>query len=462
MKVSLINCSSEHPDYRLFLKIPPLGLLSIAGGIRDVVDEINIIDLTIENLDYNKIGDSDIVGISTLTASSHQALDIAKKIKQINSNIKIVVGGWHPSLYSNDFRNNSCVDHILIGEGEIAFKKIVEDKIHKKIIRGNVKDIDSLPLPAYDLIDRSKYHLFNLKNLISLESSRGCPFSCKFCCIRKFYNNMYKLKTIKKMIKEITEFDANTIFFTDDNFTANVKRTKELCNAIIDHGLENKLYACQSRIDTLARNPELLKYMSEAGFIGMFLGIESLSNKSLEEMNKRMNTDIIKKGIKLLHDHNLFAYGTFIIGNLNETESDINKMLDKINELDLDFVTFSILTPFKDTELYKQLKKENRIITEDTRYYTGSFCVFKHPNINPMRLNKIFVESYLKVYYNPFASFRRLKNITKKYINRFGDINKSLDHFGFFNMLIKINKFLLFEFKNCWNEGEQYLESDGN
>lgn len=235
-KVTLVDLFNSRRFMSRLQFHPPLGLLSIAGAIRESVTQVNIID-SIKDLDTDLIEDTDIFGIRTMTCYFNEALKILEKVKQINPNIKTVIGGFHSSLRPKD-ANKNFVDHIVIGEGEIAFRKIVEGKVRSKIIvEPLIKNIDNLPFPAYDLVDKTKYHIFGLR-YISLETARGCPFKCNFCSVRKFYHDEYRTKSIPRIIQEIKQYEPRAIFFTDDNHIVNVKRSSDLCDAIINEGLD--------------------------------------------------------------------------------------------------------------------------------------------------------------------------------------------------------------------------------
>ncbi|GAG85402.1 unnamed protein product, partial [marine sediment metagenome] len=289
---------------------------------------------------------------------------------------------------------HQSVDYAIRGEGEHTFKEIIDyidgnlnqvalkeiDGVSYKNNNGKVihnKDrrletnLDNFPMPRRDLLKWKKYIYLGTR-VAQLETSRGCPHSCKFCCIIKMWKDpihhiSYRTKSLKRIMQEIYDVNLghNFIFFCEDNFTIKAKRTKKILDTIIQTGLPNKFYfSCQSRVDTLYQNPWLVDLMQKAGMRQVFLGIESVHQQSLDAMGK-INTTPAKiiKVVKMLQDHGISIFGGVIIGYPGETKKMVRQNISFTKSLNLTFVQFTPITAFPGTPFYDEMKSKNMITT---------------------------------------------------------------------------------------------------
>ncbi|TFG04454.1 MAG: radical SAM protein, partial [Promethearchaeota archaeon] len=282
---------------------PPLSLLQLAGMVPD--HAVEILDLNtnphlgIAELE-RKIARFDLVGITCMTNMLKVALNICKLAKR--NGVQTVMGGFHPTL-NPDVMKYKWIDYLVRGEGEYTFKELVEGVDPSEILglsyRGNgtfhhneprpfIRDLDTLPYARKDLIDYNPYHyLWNPADVI--ETSRGCPFDCSFCCVTKFYCRTYRKKSPVRVLKEIARVPRTRklVFFVDDNFTLDYKRVMRTCDLIQEYGYHKRLmFVCQSRVDDIAKHPDMVQKMAKSGFICFFLGFESFKQMSLNSMNK--------------------------------------------------------------------------------------------------------------------------------------------------------------------------------
>lgn len=441
MNITLVD-SSVFPNSFMgkILHLPPLGLLSLAGAVEDIADKIRIMD---DRLPSSKIiKNTDILGVRAMIHNVPYALNLLKKAKEINPDIKTIIGGFHATLSPEDV-NKEYIDYIVRGEGEKPFREIILGKLTTKIVESPMfEDLDDLPFPAYDLVNISKYQSFGV-NTITLETSRGCPFRCNFCSVRKFFNDTYRAKSIPRVIDEIQRYTKKTdvaINFVDDNHTVDVKHSIKLCEAIIENDLNHILFFCQSRVDILAKNPELVKKMADAGYWCVFLGVESPYQASLDGMNKKQTWEQAKEAVRLLNDYGILSFVSIVIGSPNETEEMIRKYPKYIKELKPAMTQFCVLSYGPGAERYEEMKQRGEILLDDYSFCSGTVCNWKHPLIDPRKLNQLYMDiqreyytdihSYIRLFqiYNrifPRLVLRRTKYQIKDLVNKVREVNFS-------------------------------------
>ncbi|MHA2010853.1 MAG: B12-binding domain-containing radical SAM protein, partial [Candidatus Helarchaeota archaeon] len=296
---------------------PPLSLLSLAGAAED--HDIEVLDL---NTDYSygidklerRIQKYDMIGLTCMSNMYKMAINICKLAKQ--NDVQTILGGFHPTLDPHIIEDYNYFDYIIRGEGEFTFKELLDGKPKKEILglsyrdNGNIhhnpkrpflQNLDDLPYPKKDLLDYSPYHYLWVPADV-VEGSRGCPFSCNFCCVTKFYNRLYRAKSPMRVLRELYQVpqSQDLVFFVDDNFTLNYKRVLKICSLIQKTHLNSKLrFVCQTRVDDIAAHPDMVREMKKAGFICFFMGFESFKQSSLNTMQKSYSVDKIKSAINI-------------------------------------------------------------------------------------------------------------------------------------------------------------------
>jgi len=212
------------------------------------------------------------------------------------------------------------------------------------------------------------------------------------------------MQTPQRIIAEIenvlTNFKNKTLFFYDDNFTANRKRINDLCDILIERKFEI-VWVAQVRSD-LARDPELIKKMARAGCKWVYIGFESINDEILNVLNKSQTKSDIEKAILTFHQYGVNIHGMFMFGEDHDTVEDISRTVDFAIKNEIDTVQFMILTPFPETQYYKKLENENRLFHKNWDYYNAMFVVFQPKNMSPLTLTNEMYKAY-----NKFYSFRR-------------------------------------------------------
>lgn len=446
-KVVLVNPNFVTKSITDKFTIPALGLEYLAANILDLV-EVKIINGKVRNLNLKEIMEEinefkpDIVGISCcFTTGVNFALEIAKESK--NLGYLIVLGGWHPNFASSEVLKYPFVDVVVRGEGEITFRELIKNKNLEEIqgisfkSNGNIidnpdrpliNDLNKLPLPARELRNRDSYFQIFQMPIDAIETSRGCPYKCTFCNIHLFYRGTYRAKSPERVIQEL-KIIANgkkhiNVMIVDDNFTSNIKRVEKICDLIIKEGIKVDL-TCQSRIDVIKQNPNIIKKMSKAGFWCFFLGIESFSQKALNNIQKKIQFRDIFDAIKILHDNNIVIIGSMLVGsNLDEKEGDTDLMIKVVKKLGIDFPLYSVMTPLPGTKFRDTLNEKGYRVSHNWSEYNFTTAVNRLNRLSKEKLEQLLSKAYYYGYFHRGWKETFIRLYKKKGINLFLNTRK--------------------------------------
>jgi len=356
-----------HPLDGIYNKIMPstlpLALLSIAAPLVKENYKVKIIDQRV-NLEWKKtlkeaLKENPIcVGITSMTGSQiNFALEASKIVKE-NSNVPVIWGGVHVSLFPKQTLKNKYIDIGIMKEGENTFLELINTIKQKKSIdkikgivykkEGEIiitserefTDLNKLPKLPYYLVDMRKYvhKSFKQEKVIDIETSRGCPYACGFC-YNSFYNksnwrSMSPEKVIENLKILINNYNIKSFYFIDDNFFANQERANKIMNLIVSENL-NIIFGCQGiRIDSLERMTEdELNLLEKAGCKFMQIGVESGSDRVLKLINKRITREQVINVNKKLANHNILVLYNFICGFPTETKEDLFQTTSLIHQI---------------------------------------------------------------------------------------------------------------------------------
>lgn len=327
--------------------------------------------------------DPDFIGITMYTANLKAARIIAEKIKKANRHIRVVVGGTHPTLAPHDTLQNEEFDYIIAGEGEYSFLRLVNGEPEEKneglgykkdgtlFVNplGESFDLDALPFPARDLIIDPSSNI----DYGQLVTGRGCPFSCTYCASPAMWSKKsVRFRSVANVIEELISikenYPYNIIYFEDDTFTLNRKRTVALCKEIVRREL-NIRWKCDTRADCLTE--ELIVLMREAGCVCIKMGVESGSEKILRKINKGVKKETILDVARKVKRHGIPLTIYLMAGFPDETDEDLQETIDFAREIDADYYSLSIVAPYFGTKLYEEFmrNKENKIHKEHWEYF---------------------------------------------------------------------------------------------
>lgn len=441
MRVLLFAMPDSSWGFDAVCKIPNLGIASIAGNLDEDV-EVATVDLVLKKKNFRRYVHKfvtsfrpELVGLSCMTFQYTTAAKLAKQIKEADSSIKIAIGGYHPTLTYHEIAASDAaqyLDFIVRGEGEATFRELVRELEGKhdfkkiaglsyKSVKGKFvhnKPRELLPPEQIKLPNRKdrllKTHNMFLLPADSIETSRGCVFSCNFCSILHMYGKMYREFTPERVTEDIAvakEGGAKILMVTDDNLTLYPKRLIKLCDAIIKAGHNDIQYYTQAGVDGIAYSPEVARKMARAGFDGVFLGIENVSKRNLKFYDKGRILKKIRKAVKYLHDNDMIIAGGFVLGTPDDREIDFWENYEFSKELEVDYPVFQILTPYPKTKIREDLAEMGLITNyEDIRRYNGTLA-----NVRTKHLSESEVRVLQQMMYNKYYHDQNYLKVTKKH-----------------------------------------------
>jgi len=395
MKVLLIKPPSINFKGAIKKIIPPLGLAQLASCIKDVC-EVEILDATLEGYDnereftkelmiygltYKEIEKRitqfkpDVVGIHlSLSIYERTAVEVSKTVRKVNPDIITVLGGVHATFCANQLIEYA--DFIIKGEGDISFKELILNSSKEKIIEGkSVENLDSLPLPAYDLLDMDKYLSINLphnhfaksERAATIMTSRGCPQHCIFCSASNFFGHKVRCRSVENIKEEIDYLIKNhnikEVQFIDDNLTYNKKRAYKIFDLMKSYNLP---WCTPNGVSISKVDIPMVKAMKDSGCYRITYAIESGSNKIANKIIKKgIDIERAKRIIKETKPH-LDVHCFFMIGLPGETYSDMEETFKFIKDTQPNSVSISIAMPLPGTELLEICKKNNYISSDFT------------------------------------------------------------------------------------------------
>ncbi len=447
---------------------PPLMHLALAAYIREYGYSVQILDCnakfktTDEEFEayfiesyVNKYAEIGVIGFSTTTPTINACFRVAAICKKHYPDCKVIFGGAHASFIPDESLDNENVDVVCIGEGEetlkelldgmpygdirgLAYKKLTENGLEfiKNQPRVRLKELDALPLPAYDLIDMDIYRpiIGNFKRLpaMMLVSSRGCPWSCNFC--RRPVGKMWTYRSAQDLYNEFEilskQYGIKDIAIMDDVFTVNKERVFEFCNLLIEKPLDIQ-WLCFARVDIVTA--EMLQIMKNAGCWQIMYGVENFNQEILNAINKGVEVHQIFDAVSWAQGAGLEVRVCMIVGNVGDTEEVVNRNIKLLNRLNADYISVAILTPFPGHDIYNWALQQDRIISYDWDLYYGSTPLVKLDTLSAADVTRLYRKMTFSFYFRPKFIFKKLKRIrtfTEFWINVKGFI-------GLFNFRIE-------------------------
>jgi radical SAM superfamily enzyme YgiQ (UPF0313 family) len=401
------------------IRMPNGALASLAGNI-DEHHRIAIADLILARHEVRETVERlvrrhqpDVVGLSVMTFQRATALQIARFIRAIRPEIRIVVGGYDPSLAPDAYRACPDVDVIVRGEGEQTFCELL--RAMEK--HGGYEEVAGLTYRAADgfrstpdrPIARLAANPLRLPNRAAralsgytllgrqvdvVETSRGCTFDCSFCSIIEMRGRNFHAYPIERVMADITDArsrGARAIFLVDDNITLDIRRFTSLCRAIVDTGLNDVDYLVQAMTSPIAQHgAELAPLMRRAGFRYVFLGIENVLDddlaflkagaKNARRVNGRSIGNATIEAIGHLHRHGMFVVGGMIVGNPDDTPESIDANLQFAQRY-VDWPYIQHPTPYPRTPMTEEFRRRGLIVDEDLSHYDGTTAVVRTEHV---------------------------------------------------------------------------------
>lgn len=392
---------------------PPLGLMTISS-LLPVEWEKRLVDTNIHPLTNSDIDWSDMVMISAMDVQRKSVHQIVAKVKKRGK--PVIAGG---PLFSANIEDFPLIDTFIQNEGEITLPQFLADLksgVSPKKVYSTLEfaDIQVSPLPDLSVINLNDY------DTMSIQLSRGCPFHCDFCNVTALLGHQPRIKSVDQILSELNQLYAagwrHNVFFVDDNFIGNKKLIKEqILPALIEWHKDKPQfhYSTEASIN-LADDPELLDLMARAGFVDVFIGIETPNENSLDECNKKQNAkrDLIQN-IRTIQQHGMQVMAGFIVGFDNDPPGIFDQMISFIQESGIVTAMVGLLQAPIGTKLFQRLSAEDRIIKEmsgDNADGTTNIRTILHPE--QLRAGYFRI---MKSIYSPELLYPRIKTFLQQF-----------------------------------------------
>jgi len=390
---------------------PPLGLLTVSSLLpRDC--ERRLIDLEVERLKDSQIEWADMIFITGMLAQKESLHEVVQRGKQRGK--LIVLGGPY---VTSTIEELPYADHIFQGEAETTLPQFFAD-----LERGQAKRVYKAPeRPPLSITPVPDFGLVNLKRYsnMSVQYSRGCPFSCEFCDIIEIYGRVPRTKSNQQML---AEFDAlkqlgwrGPLFIVDDNFIGNKKNVRLLLPDLIEWQKKNgyPFSLLTEASVNLADDDDLLVAMKDAGFRRVFLGIETPVEESLKEAQKTQNRGNLLDSVRRIQSRGMEVMAGFIVGFDNDPDDIFERQIEFIRESAIPMAMVGMLNALPDTQLWKRLEREGRLLGADA---TGNNTIATVNFIPKMDVEKLVsgYQTIMRTIYKPSEYYRRALESLKR------------------------------------------------
>ncbi len=432
------------PRFRYPSGDPPLGVAYLAAILRRAGHEVLIADTTFVRRPMRHLRflmeqwEPELIGISAMTSMIANVRSVARLAKQMRRPPLVVVGGPHATVMPEETLTDERVDLVCVGEGEQTLLELAEQdgqpegvaglwyRREGQVVRNEARppaaNLDSLPFPAWDLLDMDRYIelWFQLDAVryglrgTSAMASRGCPYHCSYCqpTLERLFGRRIRHRCPESIVAELRElkgrYRIDGVMWLDDTFLLNREWVRKACAALVDAEL-GLIWGCNVRADRCDR--DTLAVMQEAGLRIVHLGIESGSQRVLDEIyHKGITLEQVREAVATAKGLGLMVRGYFMLGAPTETETEVRATIRLANELPLDDVSFSITTPLPHTDLYENTK---HLIVQDLSqfdYYRAP--VYGGDSVLPAKkLDRLKKGAYLKFYVGRKRFWRTARSV---------------------------------------------------
>jgi len=440
------------PDASFALDVaPPVGLGYLGATLRQGGHDVRVLDNRLLHQSEAVLWDTvanwkpDVIGFSAFSYELDTVLRLAAEVRRRAPGTKILAGGPLASADPDGALGNGVVDCAVQGEGEDIVLQLLnrfdkgedfkdlpaiayweDDKAVVNPIQGYIKDLDSLPSPAWDLLDVRAYSklprqgfIYRHREYFPVFTSRGCPYRCTYC--HDVFGKRFRPRSVETVLNEIRNlvenYDCKEIHFIDDIFNLDRKRAAAILQGIIDNGWDLALsYPNGLRGDILSE--ELIDLMKAAGTFKVSIAIESGTKRVQKLMRKNLKFEQAKESIRRLVERRILTHAFFLVGFPSETEEEVQATIDFSQEIEAHTASFFIVNPFKGTELAEQVEAAGGVPTTDYKvsgYFDPRVADLGISQVPPQRLREMVSQAtrdfYLK---KPARLYRILRDLPRK------------------------------------------------
>lgn len=416
--------------------MPPLGLAWLAAVLERDGHRVQILDAHADRLFVDQVpgwvrehGPFELAGITATTPLIDNALEIARLLKAGWPQARIVLGGVHPTVLPEEVLSDPAVDLVVRGEGENTLREIAAEKRPEEIAgisyrrdgvvvhnaqRELIRDLDSLPFPAYHLLPMEKYRpaagAAKRTPATSVLATRGCPGRCTFCY--RLFGPRLRCRSGRHVAEEVKllqdRYGIKEICFYDDTFTAVRREVKAFCRAAEELKLD-LTWSCFSRIDTF--DEEVFRRMKHSGCHQVMFGVETCNRRILENINKRTDPEKVEGVIRAAQKIGIEVRAAFMLGNPGETEATMEENIRFAIRLNPDLAIFNVTTPFPGTEMFRWAEENDCLLTRNWRDYDLSTPVLNLPTVPAETVARFYRQAHRRFYLRPRMIWKRLKRM---------------------------------------------------
>jgi radical SAM superfamily enzyme YgiQ (UPF0313 family) len=421
MNISFVEPKSSAYNIYQYFHLPRLGLPLLATILKQQGHQVMVYSPIVQKIsarDYVNILNSQLVGISTTTATTSVGYHLAQALRI--ARVPVVFGGTHATFLPEEALQ--YCDYVLRGEAEKSMPQLIEaiqgnrsfaqveglsykrdGEIVHNPLGEHPRNLDELPMVDLSLL-RGQHRM----HILPLATSRGCPYHCNFCSVTDMFGHRYRVQSIERTMEELKLHRGRGIIFYDDNFAANIPHTKKLLTEMIRQNLHIS-WSAQVRAE-VAKDRELLELMKKSGCLALFIGFESVNEETLKEYNKAQSLEEITLCIGELNRYKIRIHGMFVLGSDKDDISTIRKTVEYAEKTNIGTIQFMALTPFPGTLYHDQLEKENRIFIKNWDLYDGHHVVFEPKLMSPIELQMGILQASARFY-----SFWRILGALRKF-----------------------------------------------
>jgi len=372
--------------------LPPLGPAAFAATIPDEVT-IDFIDEDLQSFSYDD--PADLVGISVMiTAQISRGWEIADEYRR--RGMKVIFGGIATMLHAEETMEHA--DSVFLGEAEGRMEAVLND-----FREGKLKKLyNYLPYPPEihligparrSILNEDLYYHKGIRMVDLFQASRGCRFSCYPCAASFLGGRRFRPRPFDKVAEELDTIENNRLFLVDNSLAQDKEWEKELFRMMVPF----KKNWCSHTIDD---DPEILELAAQAGAWYVYQAVID-------------DSEYIRNRIRRYHDFGIAVEATVLLGMDNQTEDDILRLIDFLQEVNLDLAEFTVLTPFRHTKVWDDMERDRRIIDRDWNNYNAGKVVFQPLHMSPDRLQELYFYAWEKFYQHETQEQKMFKLIMR-------------------------------------------------
>lgn len=363
------------------IHLPGLAFALLAAYLPDNWQAELVIEV-VDDIDYDK--EVDLVAIGAMGHAIYRGFEIADEFRRRGRTV--VMGGYMVSIASEVAAEHA--DALVIGDAEKSFPRLLKDFENGRlqpVYDDEIYSLADLPVPRYELLTDKP-----IGNMLPVQAGRGCPHSCSFCSIACLYRGKYLPRPLEDVVRDIKAVRAlgfKRFYLIDDNLVANPGFLEGLCDAITPLKMK---WATQCSVN-LAKHPRLLGKVVASGGELMSFGLESISQEGLDKLDKAwLQVEDHERHIETLSRAGIVVSTEMILGTDGDTEESIRETLEFVDRNRIPIPRFYILTPIPGTVLYREMKEQGRLVTDEWKLFDGTRCVHRPERIDPDRLTEMY------------------------------------------------------------------------